>query len=331
MTKYKILDINLRAFDGAPNTQTTALEGLSPEMQTYYDTSLIHAAQPELVHAQFGQHKPIPANNGDTIQFRKFNRLGKKTDPLTEGVTPDGQTISIDKIEATVNQYGGYVTLSDKLQLTAADPMLTETVIEIGAQAGLSLDTVVRNILAAGTNAQYAEGQVASRSALTADHKLTVKAVKMAVATLKRANATRIEGDFIGIVHPDAAFDLTEDPAWKAPHEYQDTAELYEGEIGKIAGVRFVETSEAMIFKGAGASGRDVYTTLIFGANAYGVTEVTGGGMKTIVKQNGSAGTADPLDQRATVGWKGMLTAAILSDEYMVRIEHGCSFTAVND
>ena len=320
-----ILDINLRAFDGAANTQTTKLEGLTPEMQTYYDTSLIHAAQPELVHAQFGQHKPIPANSGDTIQFRKFSRLGKVTTPLTEGVTPDGQAITITKIDSTVNQYGGYVTLSDMLQLTAADPMLTETVIEIGAQAGVSLDTVVREVLNGGTNVQYAEGQVNSRNALTNEHKLTVKAVKMAIATLKRANATRIDGDFIAIVHPDAAFDLTEDEAWKAPHEYQDTTELYEGEIGKIGGCRFVETTEAKIF------GNGVYSTLVFGANAYGVTEIAGGGMKTIVKQNGSAGTADPLDQRATVGWKGVLAAAILSDEYMVRIEHKSTFnTAAN-
>ena len=222
---------------------------------------------------------------------------------------------------ATVNQYGYYIAISDILELTAVDPMLQEAVQALGAQAGRTLDTVVREILNTGTNVQYAEGKVTSRGALGANDKLTVKAVKMAVRTLKNANANTIEGDFIGIIHPDIAFDLTEDPEWKYPHQYADTENIYEGEIGKIAGVRFVETTEAKIFEGS------VYSTLIIAANAYGVTEIEGGGLRTIIKQKGSAGTADPLDQRSTAGWKGILTAKILSDEYMVRIETKSTFT----
>ena len=320
MTMHRILSINLRAFDGTPNTQTTLLDKLSPEMQDFYDKALIHAAQPELVHAQFGQKKPIPANNGKTIQFRKFVRLPKLTKPLTEGVTPDGQAIEIVDLEQTVQQYGGYVTLSDVLQLTARDPMLTETTMEIGAQGGLTLDTVIRESLNAGTNVQYAEGQVGTRNELTADHKMTVKAVKMAANTLKKAHASKIDGDYIGIVHPDVSFDLTEDPEWKYPRQYVDPEAMYEGEIGKIHGVRFVETTEAKIFDGG------VYSTLILGANAYGVIDIAGGGMKTIVKPNGSGGTSDPLDQRATVGWKGMQAALIISDEYIVRVETKSTF-----
>lgn len=121
------------------------------------------------------------------------------------------------------------------------------------------------------------------------------------------------------------------DTEWKAPHQYVDTANIYGGEIGKIAGVRFVETTEAKIFAAAGASSANVYGTLVIAANAYGVTEVTGGGLKHIVKQLGSAGSADPLDQRATVGWKAIKTAKILSNEFMVRIESASSFATTND
>ena len=61
----------------------------------------------------------------------------------------------------------------------------------MGAQAGRTLDTVVREILNAGTNVQYAKGQVTSRDALTSSHKLTMKAVKMAVRTLGRSMLVR--------------------------------------------------------------------------------------------------------------------------------------------
>lgn len=321
---------DLHAF-GTVNT--TGSTNLSAEMKTYYDTALIHAAEPKLVHLQFGQKRNIPKGRGKIIEFRKFSQLPKALTPLTEGVTPDGGSLKVTSETATVDQYGYYIAISDLLETTAIDPILQETVIALGAQAGRTLDTVVREILNAGTNVQYAEGQVSSRSALTSSHKLTVKAVKMAVRTLKNANADTIEGDYIGIIHPDIAFDLTEDPEWKYPHQYTDTTEIYEGEIGKIAGVRFVETTEAKIFEGAGAAigstsnKQSVYSTLILGANAYGVTEIEGGGLSTIIKQKGSAGTADPLDQRSTAGWKGILTAKILSDEYMVRIETGSSYS----
>ena len=150
---------------------------------------------------------------------------------------------------------------------------------------------------------------------------MTVKCVRMATRTLKNQNAKKIGNSYVGIIHPDVSFDLMSDPEWKYPHQYKDTSNLYNEEIGEIGGVRFVETTEAKKFTSAGASSRDVYATMILGANAYGVTEITGGGLQTIVKQLGSAGTADPLNQRATAGWKLMKTAVRLVEEYMVRVE----------
>ena len=222
--------------------------------------------------------------------------------------------------------------LSDLLLLTAVDNNLVQATRLLGSQAGRTLDTITREVLNGGTNVQYAEGQVASRAALvggkeTGNHYLTVDAVRRAVRYLKKMNAPKINGYYVGIVHPDVSYDLMSDPKWVNVKTYSDPDGIYEGEIGKIEGVRFVETTEAKIFEGEGAEDRDVYSTLILGNDAYGVTELTGGGLEMIVKQLGSGGTTDPLNQRATAGWKATKVAERLVEEYMIRVETASTFT----
>ncbi len=380
------------------NVNTTVQTGdgkeMSPQMKTFYDKIVIKNAVPNLVHDQFGQKKPIPPNSGKTIEFRRLNPFPKTTTPLTEGVTPDGKNLDWEKVSATVEQYGDYVTTSDLLDMTAVDYNIAEAGRVLGDQAGLSLDSVVREILNGGTNVQYGEGSKVSRSALTAEDVLTVKAVKRAVTTLKRMNAKRIDGDYVAIIHPDVAYDLMNDPKWESLNTYQPK-NVYAGEIGRLYGVRFVETSEAKIFHGddlasdsrtltvngqvnasatvsfdggtvtenalagrevligdtrakvtantasaltldtavsaqdnaiiypgeGGSNGIDIYSTLFLGADAYGTTSIEGGGLEMIIKPKGSAGTADPLNQRSSVGWKATKTACILTDAFMVRVE----------
>jgi N4-gp56 family major capsid protein len=326
-----IYTINLQLF-AELNTNVTTQTGnfngrsqdLSVENKTHYDMTLIDEAAPNLIHDQFGQKRPIPKNGGKKIEFRKFAALPKSLQPLTEGVTPDGKKLSASKIEAEVSQYGDYVVLSDILDLTAIDPIVVEATKVIGRQAGLTLDTITRNILHSGTNVYYcpkSDGTaVASRGGLNDTCKLTVDAIKKVAAFLKKNNAPKIDGSYVAIIHPYVAYDLMSDPEWIDPHKYQDTSNLYEGEIGKIAGVRFVETSEAKIYEGG------VFGTLVIADGAYGVTELTGGGLETIIKQLGSSGVGDPLNQRSSVGWKATKTAEILVDAYMVRIESKTGF-----
>lgn len=334
---FSLLPISLVLFDGNTNvtTQTGENKDLSAEMKTFYSDYLIDMAEPELVHDQFGQKHPIPKNGGKNIEFRKYSPLPKALTPLTEGVTPDGQKLNVGTVTATVNQYGGFIELSDILLLTAIDNNLVQATKLLGSQAGRTLDTITREVLNGGTNVQYAEGQVSSRSELVGgdttaenNHYLTVDAVRRAVRFLKVMNAPKINGYYAGIIHPDVSYDLMSDPKWVNVKSYSDPEGIYEGEIGRIEGVRFVETSEAKVFSGEGASGRDVYSTLILGADAYGVTEVSGGGLQHIVKQLGSAGTADPLNQRATAGWKATKVAERLVEEYMIRIETTSTFTS---
>lgn len=378
----------------------------SVEMKTFYDTELIRNAEPLLVHDKFGQKRSIPKGNGKTIEFRKLNPFPKASMPLTEGVTPDGKKLDWSKHSATVNQYGDYVTVSDVLDLTAVDNNILEATVILGDQAGRTLDTVTREVINAGTNVQYAAGEISSRGEITPEHKMTVAAVKKAVNTLKKGLAKKINGSYVAIIHPNVAYDLMNDSEWQSLKEY-NPQDWYEGEIGRIFGCRFIESSEAKVFKNgpltsdnndlsvgdtidrsankiavdggfsesdayaligrtvligsstynivaadavantitfdnipedsdidlgmdifpadAGADGTTVYSTLFIGADAYGVTEVEGGGLKTIIKQLGSAGSGDPLDQRATVGWKALKTAAILSQPFMVRVETASS------
>ena len=306
-------------------------ETMPDEIKTYYDDYLIDSS-PKLVHDQFGQKRPIPAGRGKTIEFRKVSPLPVSTTPLTEGVTPESQQLTISTVEAPVQQYGGYVELSDMVVLTAIDNNLVIAAKQLGAQAGKTLDAITREVLAGGTNVQYAEGQVTERNQLVGgkaegNHYLTVDAVRRAVRTLKKQDAEPIGDSFIGIIHPDVAYDLMSDPKWVNVKSYSDPEGIYEGEIGKIENVRFVETSEAKVFEGAGAEGRDVYATLILGDNAYGTTEIEGGGLTLIVKQLGSGGASDPLDQRASVAWKATKAAVRLQEAYMVRIETTSTFT----
>ena len=319
-----IFKINLQLF-AEMNTNTTLDSGLSVENKTFYDMKLIELAQANLVHDQFGQKRPIPKNGGKRIEFRQYASLPKALTPLTEGVTPDGSKLSVTSIEAEVSQYGNYVTLSDILDLTAIDNNVLEATKACGRQAGLTLDTITRNVLQSCPNVWYApkaDGTVVtSRTNLDNTCKLTVKLIKKVSAWLKAKNAPKIGDSYVAIIHPYAAYDLMEDPEWKYPHQYQDTTNLYEGEIGKIAGFRFVESSEALILEGG------IFSTLFIADGAYGTTEITGGGLETIVKQLGSSGVADALNQRSSVGWKATKTAEILVPAYLVRVESKGEFS----
>ena len=337
MKYFFMMAMNLQLFADVTNATTSAASGnnLSAEMKTFYDKVLLREAGPNLVHEQFGQNREIPRGSGKTIEFRKFNQLPKALTALTEGVTPDGGALDVTSLTATVAQYGYFVRITDMLDLTAIDNVIVEAVQLLGSQAGVTMDTIVRNALVSGTNVMYCpkvaggnETAVTTRGGMDSTSQLTVKMVQKAAALLKKNNVPTINGKYVAIIHPYVAYDLMRDSEWVDAHKYAQPTNLYTGEIGEIAGVRFVESTEAKVWNDSncpqiGSSGKyySVFATLFLGKNAYGVTEVTGGGLQTIVKAKGSGGTSDPLDQRSTVGWKGIRTAKILLEQNMVRVE----------
>lgn len=303
----------------------------------YYDRKLLETAKTRLVHAAFGQKRPIPRNNGKHAEFRRYELFTPDAAALelTEGVTPDGQSLEQSHVEATVKQYGAYVEVSDLVDLTAYDPVLNDSAELLGEQLGTVVEWVTRDAMCAGSNVQYAGGKTA-RASVTASDKLTVTEIRKAVRTLKKAKARMFvkspEGQarkphFVCICSPDATFDLQNDTLWQDVSKYANVEQIYSGEIGRLFGVVFVESTEAKVYAAAGASSVDVHATLVFGADAYGVVDVAGSGaVQSIIKPLGSAGTDDPLNQRATVGAKIMAYAAtILNDLWLVRIEHAVS------
>ena len=319
--------------------QTTTTKGsgndLTPEMKTYYEKRLIDLAEPRLVHDQFGDKYPIPQNGGKIIEFRKYSPLAKALTPLTEGVTPSGNSLNVTAVTAEVKQYGDYIQLSDLLQIAAIDNNVVQCTKLLGAQAGRTLDTLTREVLSGGTNVIYAprisaEGQeteVKSRTELDGTARLTVDLIFRAAATLEAMNAAPIDDSYVAIIHPYAAYDLMRCPEWMDAHKYASPDNIYAGEIGKIGNVRFVKSTEAKIWKGDGCpEGLAVFSTLVLGASAYGVTEVTGGGLQHIVKQLGYG--EDPLNQRSSCGWKATRAAKRLVEEYMVRIESCSAYSA---
>jgi len=305
-------------------TQTYA--ALTAEQKTFYDRVLLERLLPELVHGKWGQKKSAPKNEGDTINFRRFNSLAAATTPLTEGVTPTGNSLSITTITATVQQYGDYIEISDKISLVGIDPVLTETVQLLGEQSGLTFDTIVRDVLASGTNVQYAGGKTA-RNLITSSDIVTATEIKKAVRTLRRNNVKPIVNNaYIGIIHPDVEYDIMSDPAWIDVSKYAASEQIFDGEVGKLFGVKFVRTANAKKFPGAGSGGIDVYATLIIGRDAYGIVDIAGSSKpEVIVKPLGSAGSADPLNQRQTAGWKAMFTAVRLQELAILRLESAAS------
>ena len=390
------------------NVQTTGTQSLSAEMKTYYGMELLENAKPALVHNQFAATKPLPVGGGKTVEWRKFGSFDKALTPLTEGVTPDGSGITVSYITKELSQYGDYTTVSDMLDLTAIDDVVLEITDRHGANMGLTLDTVTRNEIQQGTHVIYAPGKDADGKKTEVLHRyeldktctMTAELVARAATALKKMNAPTFDGKYVCIIHPSVAFDLRNDPDWVAAHQYAAATELFSGEIGELHGVRFVETTEAKIYRGGdlakdarvltvsgavsggtevpftggtvevdalagryvliggqrvrvasntaaklvleeavtaadkaviypGEGGRDgcaVYGCLFLGKGACGVVDLSEG-TEVIVKPRGSSGTADPLDQRSSVGWKGIHAAAILYDEYMVRVECGSSYS----
>lgn len=253
----------LHGYAGSMNatnyTSGTGTGDLSVEMKTFYEKALLTMAEPNLVHDQFAVKKSIPRNGGKTIEWRKFDKLPKALNPITEGVTPQGNKLKASAVVATVSQYGDYIEQTDLLELTAIDNTIVEATKELASQAGLTLDTVVRNELCTGTNVLYSSKdngngtytKINGRAEFTANCPLTVKDVFRAVAEMKSMNAPRIGDSYVAIIHPKMAYSLMQEagPSWVDIHKYKNPEAIYRGEIGTIGGVRFVETSEAKVIE----------------------------------------------------------------------------------
>jgi N4-gp56 family major capsid protein len=325
-------------------TNVTTLSQVAPGVQAFYDRNLLTRAQPNDVHGRFGQKRPVPKNSGNQIKFRRYSQLAAATTALVEGVTPSGSALSVTDVTSTLLQYGDFVTLTDMVSMTNQDPVVTEATDVLGDQAGTTIDIVRRDVLVAGSNVAYASG-VADRLSLV--NKILGADLDKAIRFLKNQNAKymkegipasdkvgtgSVRKSFIGIVHPDVEYDLEQITGYKSVSDYGSQEGLIEDEIGAYKNIRFVSSTNAKIwtnattattagYKATASGSNDVYATLIIAAEAYGLSPLSGEAMSTYVKPLGSAGAADPLNQRSTVGWKATTITTILNQAWMLRLE----------
>lgn len=306
------------------------------EVSNFYDRTLLDRAVASFVHTRWAQVRDIPKNAGTlTIKFRRYANLTAATTALTEGVTPSGSALSVTDITAVVAQYGDFVTVSDVVDYSSKDMVLMEAAEIMGDQAGDTLDQLTRDVLAAGTSVSYSGTGNTANADVAAGDVIDKADITAAVTTLKLNNAKKItrmiepstgiatvplNSTYIGIVHPSISSTLRTLSGWTDVQNYPSQKGVMPNEIGSIEEVRFIETTNAKIFSGEGTGSIDVYGTLILAMHAYGTTRISGEAMENIVKPLGSGGSADPLDQRATSGWKATFVAKILNDNYMTRI-----------
>lgn len=231
------------------NLNKTYSPGVAPSVVEYYERSLLENMKPEMVHNRDAQKRTLPEHNGKTVKFRRFTPFAAITEPLAEGVTPAGQTLTETAFTAMVKPYGGHVELTDEINFYLLDNMHQETAKLLADQAALSLDTISRNALNAGMNVQYANNKT-SRGALASTDKLTFAEIKTAVRNLKRKNVKPFaDGFYHAIVHPDVVHDLTADTMWVDVSKYQDKVKTERYELGTIYKVKFFESTNAMVFK----------------------------------------------------------------------------------
>ena len=295
---------------GNVNAHTGAAEAtgaLSGELKTFYDTELLENARVEMYYAQFAKKQGLPAGRGTTVEWRKFNTFAKAT-KLQEGVIPSGQKFGMSSKTGTIDQYGTYAAISDKLELHAYDDIILGATEEMGASAAETQETLIRDALLTNSNIMYAPGKTgaapSAANAMTEENVLTPDVVAKAVTKLKKDRVPTIGGKYYAVIHPSVAYDLRKSEEWVEAHKYAQPDEIYNGEIGELHGCRFIENPFAPVLGGeyANSTGGVSYATYFFGKDAFGIIDPEGGALEMIVKDKGQVG--GPLEQFSTVGYK---------------------------
>ena len=333
----------VNAYTGS-TTSFSGTDDLTPTMKTFYDTELLENHRDKLIFAQLGRKQGLPSRRGRTIEWRKWNTL-PLCSQLTEGVIPSGEKLGMTSINVALTQYGQYVAVTDLLELHALDDVIAGAVEELGASGGKTHDLLVRNVLKTGTNILFAHkiaitggadaGAPADEAALqtaigggTYTCNLTPDMINLAKTNLTVGGAPTFSGNYyVAVVHPHVAYDLRKHPDWNEAHKYARPEEIFNGEIGELHGVRFIESNLAPIIKGEGQS-YATYKTMFFGKDAFGVVDPEGSGMETIVKTKDQVG--GPLNQFSTIGTKFEIAAKILYQERICTVWSGSSWSGTD-
>lgn len=344
----------VNAYDGTSQSfdETNSLSG---EMKIFYDTELLENARVELFYAQFAKKQKLPANHGTTIEWRKWNTFAK-AGMLQEGVIPTGQKFGMSSKTGSINQYGTYTAITDKLELRAYDPVILGATEEMGASAAETQETLIRDALLVNTNVLFcdnitlATGAVSGATPINCSQMeasdtvmclLTPDSVAKAVTIMKKHRVPTINGKYYAVIHPSVAYDLRKSKEWIEAHKYAATSEIFNGEIGELHGCRFIENVFAPILNGeiqtgdttvsyTNKAGSATYATYFFGKDAFGIIDPEGGALEMIVKDKTQVG--GPLNQFSTIGYKFETNGAtILYTERLLRVMSCSSYSATDE
>lgn len=329
---------------GTVNAETGAANNtgaLSVGMKTYYETEMLENARSELYFNQFAKKVVLPEKHGRTIEFRKWDTL-PNADELKEGVIPEGKSLGESSLTGALKQHGMYVAMSDLLDLHHVDPVLLGATEELGASYGITSDTLTRDVVQTGTNIMFcdteteADGKVSYAAPVdysemsAGNNRLTARMVNKAATWLKKCKAPKINGKYVAIIHPSVSFDLRESKGWIEAHKYAATTEIFDGEIGELHGVRFVETDRACVTSQELKDGTGmVYTSVFLGKDAYASVDASGGAMEMIIKDKSQAG--GPLNQFSTAGYKFEDCTMILYPERLLLVESCSEFSKTDE
>lgn len=338
-------------------TPRTSTESMTAELKAFYDTTLLENARPQMFYTQFAKKQPLPANHKGTVEWRKWNPFAR-ADKLVEGVIPTGQKFGMTAVTGNIDQYGTYTAITDKLQLRAYDDIIDGAATEMGASAAETQEALIRNTLLTGTNVLYCDNINPSTGAVISTPTtpatmgagggtggadgwatLTPAMVNKAVTIMKKNRVPRINGRYYAVIHPSVAHDLRGTDGWIEAHKYASPEEIFNGEIGELHGVRFIENDFAPVLTtvGSGASavsyvnksGGATYATYFFGKDAFAIIDPEGGSLEMIYHDKGEIG--GPLNQFSTIGYKFETNGAtILYPERVLRVMSVSSFSATD-
>ena len=332
----------VNAATGAATTNTN----MSAELKVFYDTELLENARMGQYYAQFAKKQKLPKRHGKTMEWRKPNTF-KKASVLQEGVIPTGQEFGMTTKVASIFQMGTYVAVSDQLDLHGYDPLCLIMTEEMGASASETQETLIRDGLLTGTNVLYCDNVTVATNAVestptscatmkdteTIKCYLTTRMVKKAVTIMKKNKVPKIGGYYVAVVHPSVSEDLRNCQGFEEAIKYAAPENLLNGEIGRYAGVRFIENPDAPVLKGEtyqNAAAGCTYASYFFGKDAFGVIDPEGGALEMIMKDQKEIG--GPLEQFSTIGYKLETNGVtLLYTERVLRVMSCSSYSATDE
>lgn len=305
----------------------TTTSQVPPEVRTYFDRLLLTLARPYYIYDMFAQKRTIPLNSGDQMVFRRYATLTAATVPIQDGTTPPGDALAVTDFSTQIKWYGNFVVITDQVQFTVQDRVLNESTRVLSLQLGLTLDTLIRNMMVATASSILAtngDNLGTPTEITTEDIKIAVRALRLGNARLmtkpimgeNRFATSPVRSSYWGFMDVTLQVDLENCADFLSAANYPNPMDALEAEWGSTNNVRWLLSTNGF----ATSDAIPIWSNIILGQEAYGVVKLGSKEAEFIVKPLGSAGTGDPLNQRGSVGYKYPFATRLLNDNWITRL-----------